>query len=69
MLAEDPELTGPTCRVAGRLLAEAGRSTAAGELYARAGRQALRGGAIEWAVADLSEAMRLLAPGRGCRLI
>ncbi|HET6208757.1 MAG TPA: AAA family ATPase [Jatrophihabitans sp.] len=64
-LSQDPELTGETCRTAARLLAESGQPTTAGELYARAGRRALHRGAIEWAVADLSEAIRLLsAAGR-----
>ncbi|MEO6500790.1 MAG: AAA family ATPase [Jatrophihabitantaceae bacterium] len=60
VLAEDPERTGLTCRLAGRLLVEAGKPRAAGELYARAGREAHRTGALEWAVADLTEAVRLL---------
>ncbi|HEU5271273.1 MAG TPA: AAA family ATPase, partial [Jatrophihabitans sp.] len=51
VLAEDPEPTGTTCRIAGRLLAEAGQPRAAGELYARAGRQAHRTGTLESAVA------------------
>jgi DNA-binding CsgD family transcriptional regulator len=62
VLSQDPELTSETCRVAARLLAESGQPTAAGELYARAGRGAFRRGAIEWAVADLGEAVRLLTP-------
>ena len=62
VLAEDPEHTGTTCRVAGRLLAEAGQPRAAGELYVRAGREAQHAGALEWAVADLTEAVRLLPP-------
>lgn len=62
VLAEDPERTGTTCRVAGRLLAEAGQPRAAGELYAHAGREAWRTGALELAVADLTEAVRLLPP-------
>jgi DNA-binding CsgD family transcriptional regulator/tetratricopeptide (TPR) repeat protein len=62
-LAQDPELSGETCRAAARLLTEAGQHAAAGDLYARAGREALRRGAIEWAVADLGEAIRLLTPG------
>lgn len=59
VLAEDPEQAAATCRLAGRLLAEAGKPTAAGRLYARSGREALRNSAVEWAVADLSEALRL----------
>jgi len=35
----------------------------AGEVYARSGKLALRNGAVEWAVADLTEAMRLTTPG------
>ena len=63
VLAADPELAGATCRLAARLLSEAGRPAAASELYARAGRQALHADAVEWAVADLSEAIRLAEPG------
>lgn len=63
VLATDPELTGATCRLAARLLAEAGRPAAASDLYARAGRQALHADAVEWAVADLTEAVRLREPG------
>jgi len=59
VLAEDPECIGTTCRVAGRLFAEAGQSRAGSELYARAGRGARRTGGLEWAVADLTEAVRL----------
>jgi DNA-binding CsgD family transcriptional regulator len=62
VLAEDPGRTSTTCRVAGRLLAEAGQPRAAGELYASAGREAHRTGALELAVADLTEAVRLLPP-------
>lgn len=63
VLAADPELAGPTCRLAARLLTEAGRPAAASDLYARAGRQALHADAVEWAVADLTEAVRLREPG------
>ncbi|HEU5271146.1 MAG TPA: AAA family ATPase, partial [Jatrophihabitans sp.] len=59
VLAKNPSPTGTVCRLAGRLLAEAGRPEQAGELYARAGRRALRAGAVEYAVADLTEAIRL----------
>ncbi len=63
VLAEDPEQAAATCRLAGRLLAEAGKPAAAGRLYERSGRAALRDNAVEWAVADLGEALRL-APTR-----
>jgi DNA-binding CsgD family transcriptional regulator len=59
VLAEDPQRSAATCRQGARLLAEAGKSVVAAELYARAGREALRTSAVEWAVADLSEAIRL----------
>jgi DNA-binding CsgD family transcriptional regulator len=59
LLAKDPAPTGAVRRLAGRLLAEAGRPEEAAELYAQAGRQALRAGAVEFAVADLGEAIRL----------
>lgn len=62
VLAGDSQRTSPTCRTAGRLLAEAGQPRAAGELYARAGREAHRTGALELAVMDLTEAVRLLPP-------
>jgi DNA-binding CsgD family transcriptional regulator len=60
VLAEDPERSSATCRVAGRLRAEAGELRAAGELYARTGREAYRAGTLAFAVADLTEALRLL---------
>lgn len=63
ILAEDQELTEVTCRTAARLFAQAGQPVRASELYARTGRQALHVGAVELAVADLTEASRLLAPG------
>ena len=64
-LAEDPtELTEVTCRTAARLLTQAGHPVRASELYARTGKLALGKGAVEWAVADLTEAVRLQAPGR-----
>jgi DNA-binding CsgD family transcriptional regulator len=63
VLAADPELAGATCRLAARLLSEADRPAAASDLYARAGRQALHADAVEWAVADLTEAVRLRGPG------
>lgn len=61
ILAEDPEPAEASCRTAARLLAEAGQSARAGKLYARTGKLALHNGAVEWAVADLSEAFRLQA--------
>ena len=63
VLAADPELAGATSRLAARLLGEAGRPAAASDLYARAGRQALHADAVEWAVADLTEAVRLRESG------
>ncbi len=62
VLAADPDLSGATCRLAARLLSEAGRPSAASDLYARSGRQALQADAVEWAVADLGEAVRLREP-------
>jgi DNA-binding CsgD family transcriptional regulator len=62
ILAGDRKPTGSICRTVARLLAQAGQPARAGELSAQAGRQALANGAIEWAVADLTEAMRLLEP-------
>ncbi len=59
VLAEDPQQAAATCRLAARLFAEAGKPAAAGRLYARSGREALRDNAVEWAIADLSEALRL----------
>jgi DNA-binding CsgD family transcriptional regulator len=64
VLAEDPQQTEATCRLAARLAAEAGKSLVAGKLYAQAGRLALRAGAVEWAAADLSQAVQLRQPDR-----
>jgi DNA-binding CsgD family transcriptional regulator/tetratricopeptide (TPR) repeat protein len=64
MLAEDREVTAPSGRTAARLLAAAGQQARASELYARTGKLALGIDAIEWAVADLSEALRLQAADR-----
>jgi len=63
ILTEDPEPAEVTCRTAARLFAEAGQPARAGQLYARTGKLALRKGAVEWAVADLSEAFRLQGVG------
>jgi DNA-binding CsgD family transcriptional regulator len=64
ILAEKPEPTETNCRTAARLLGEAGQLARAVELYARTGKLALGSGAIECAVADLTEAVRLQAPAR-----
>lgn len=59
VLAEDSQQAAATCRLAARLWAQADKPVAASRLYARSGREALRNNAVEWAVADLSEAFRL----------
>jgi DNA-binding CsgD family transcriptional regulator len=63
-LAKGQDSTEASYRTAARLFAEAGQSARAGELYARTGKRALQNDAVEWAVADLTEAVRLQAADR-----
>ncbi|MDO0928843.1 AAA family ATPase [Streptomyces sp. TG1A-8] len=60
-----PRLPGEWCALAAGLRCEAGEDTAAGRLFAEAGRRALTAGALGSAVTLLSRAEGLLARGAG----